>query len=493
MLLEGLEINELLLSQVRRCNEKLRIDSGYFSKPILKSELLIRAYANGFDDLGLLFSRFVKGIFEINSDAYVEQGIPFLRILNLRNSTISEGNLAFIPETLHQSEKKTELLRGDVVLSKTAYPAASLVTLDKCNTSQDTIATTFSDYGKLHYLPEAVVAYLNCAYGERLLWRQFQGNVQLHLGLEDGRKVPIPRMSMPLQKVIKKAFDLAVETQLDASVAYDDAEALLLKVLRLESFSPCATKVNVKSFQDSFANTGRLDAEHYQSKYDQLENVLANFPGGMTTVGALADEIANGAEVREYQDEGTPYLRIGDLKFLDVDASSVVCIDPASAKSGLEKIGLKAGDVLLSRSGSLAVSAVVEPAWENALISSHLIRLRIRDSRIDPYFLALFFMTLPGKMQIQKWSNGGVQPEISQPAVKVITVPVLPWSKQQEIRRLILLAREFRTKSGKLLEAAKRAVEIAIEQDEAAGMAYLEREAATNSGPKLMLVDERTS
>ncbi len=85
-------------------------------------------------------------------------------------------------------------------------------------------------------------------------------------------------------------------------------------------------------------------------------------------------------------------------------------------------------------------------------------------------------MTLPGKMKIQKWSNGGVQPEISQPAVKALIVPILPLPAQHEIRRLILEARRLRATSENLLEAAKRAVEIAIEQDEVAGMAYLASE-----------------
>jgi restriction endonuclease S subunit len=91
-------------------------------------------------------------------------------------------------------------------------------------------------------------------------------------------------------------------------------------------------------------------------------------------------------------------------------------------------------------------------------------------------------MTLPGKMQIQKWSNGGVQPEISQPALKAIVVPIPPMAVQLKIRDLILNARQLRARSKGLLEAAKRAVEIAIEQDEAAGMAYLAREYSTDEG-----------
>ena len=141
----------------------------------------------------------------------------------------------------------------------------------------------------------------------------------------------------------------------------------------------------------------------------------------------------------------------------------------------MEKIDLQAGDVLVSRSGSLAVTAVVEAEWANALISSHLIRLRITDKRIDPYFLALFLGVVPGKMQIQQRSNGGVQPEINQPALKSILVPIPAISAQQEIRRLILEARKLRDSSNDLLIAAKRAVEIAIEQDENAALDWLLR------------------
>jgi hypothetical protein len=166
---------------------------------------------------------------------------------------------------------------------------------------------------------------------------------------------------------------------------------------------------------------------------------------------------------------------------VDIDAASVVRIDPPSAEKGLEKIDLQAGDVLVSRSGSLAVTAVVEPEWADALISSHLIRLRITDKRIDPYYLALFLGAIPGKMQIQQRSNGGVQPEINQPALKSILVPVPPQNAQQEIRRLILSARKLRDSSNDLLEAAKRSVEIAIEQDEQAAISFLETSAAAAS------------
>ena len=52
--------------------------------------------------------------------------------------------------------------------------------------------------------------------------------------------------------------------------------------------------------------------------------------------------------------------------------------------------------------------------------------------------------------------------------------PNIDGSTQQEIVTLIKAARIKKRQSNHLLEVAKRAVEIAIEQDEAAGIAYIQ-------------------
>lgn len=307
-----------------------------------------------------------------------------------------------------------------------------------------------------------------------MLWRTASQTGQPHLTLPAIEQLAIPEYSEQLETSAETLYKQSLQLKNKSITTYSQAETLLLDSLNLTGFSPNSDNTNVKSFQDSFIASGRLDAEHYQPKYDQLLDALTSYAGGVMTIGLLAGKIANGAEVREYQTEGVAYLRVGDVKNLTIDAASVVRIAPEGAASGLEKIALKAGDVLVSRSGSLAVTAVVEPEWADALISSHLIRLRITDKRIDPYYLALFLGSLPGKMQIEQRSNGGVQPEINQPALKSILVPVTPKNIQKEIRRLILSARKMRESSNHLLDVAKRAVEIAIEQDEKSATAYIE-------------------
>jgi len=454
-----------------------RLDSEYYRPECLKLEHLLRGRNS--TKLGCI-ADFLIGPFgsAFTVDNYTaDRTYRYIRGKDVKPMRLMDDDNVYMPVADFDRLSKYALRKGDILISVVGTTGnAAIVKSDDLPAVFSCKSTVTRVRGvDAHYL----LTYLNTKFGQLLLRRKERGAVQMGLNLDDLKTLDVYDAGSDFQEAVAGVYKKTVSIEKSSKRIFAEAELLLLDILGLKKYAPEWQSVNIKSFKNSFVSTGRLDAEHYQPKYDQLHQALIEYPGGTTTVGELAGDIANGAEVREYQETGTPYLRVGDLKFLDIEGSSVVNIDPVSAASGLEKIGLQTGDVLLSRSGSLAVSAVVESAWEKALISSHLIRLRIVDARLDPYFLALFFMTLPGKMQIQKWSNGGVQPEISQPAVKAIVVPIPPMAVQLKIRDLILTARQLRTHSTSLLNAAKRAVEIAIEQNEAAGMACLTLEGAT--------------
>ena len=441
---------------------------------MLKSERLVRAYPNGFDDLGSLFSRFVKGIFEINSDAYVEKGVPFLRIQNLKNSTIYEPNLAYITEVLHRLEGKTELLRGDIVLSKTAYPAAALVTLDICNTSQDTIATTLSSYGVNNYLPEAIVAYLNCSYGNQLLWRQFQGNVQLHLGLEDGRKVPVPRLSMKIQRGIKKIFNNAMQIKVDSELSYAKAEEVLLSALQLANIPHDPQTINIKSLKDSFGVTGRLDAEYYQPKFEELYEALAK----NNQVFKLSDCLSfnqRGTQP-DYAEEGLPvvnskhvqrgYVNMGDNRF-------------STLPSNINAAVIKQGDVLMNGTGVGTIGRAAPYLYAAAALPDNHVTV-LRTDVMSPICLALYLNSIAGQYQVdQHFKGSSGQIELYPPDITNFWCPEIDKSVQKKIDKLAQQSFTLKAKSEHLLDVAKRAVEIAIEKNEAAGLAYLKRESAS--------------
>lgn len=469
-LLKGLEIAELLLSEVQHENEKLRLDSGYFAAPMLAADAIARSYPQGHDELGRLFSRFVKGIFDINASAYTDDGIPFLRILNLRGGAIDDSNIAFIPEAIHQAEAKTALQRGDIVLSKTAYPAASLVTIDRCNTSQDTIATTLSSYGKATYRAETIVAYLNSEIGQRLLWRQFQGNVQLHLSLDDGRKVPVPRFGKKLQDCIAAIFQLSQVARSDGHQRSHQAEMVLARTLGLESWNAPEPLSYVRSSLEAFA-AERLDAEYFTPRVLALMKLLGR--DGLS-IGQVAP--ARHEAFRASNAGSTfRYIEIGDLRNDgSVESTELATVDAPSRATQL----VRAGDVLTSTVRPIRrLSAQVSAADDGAVCSSGFVVLV--PTAVSASTL-LTYLRLPIVCELMDLhTSASLYPALSEGALLGLPIPRVSEDVQHEVDGHVSAARAAKWRAAQLLEATKRAVEIAIEDGEAAALDHLDRVAAS--------------
>ena len=462
--MEGLEITELNLSEVRRENLKLRLDSGYFAKPMLEAEALIRKLPSGYDELGPLFSRFVKGVFDINAESYCDSGVPFLRILNLRKGVIDDSNLALIPEGVHKNEIKTELRRGDIVFSKTAYPAVSLVTLDRCNTSQDTIATSLSEYGKSNYTPETIVAYLNSAIGQRLLWRQYQGNVQLHLSLDDGRKVPIPKLGAELQSAITQAFTKSQSARNASEQSRENAEQTLVRALGLGNWQSQEPLSYVRNSLDAFT-TGRLDAEYFAPRVSEL---LKRLGRDNLCIADLAPPRRQ--RFKPARDGQFDYIEIGGLR-TDGTAEAEQILQSEAPSRATQIVA--SGDVITSTVRPVRrLSALIAPEQNGFVCSSGFVVLQ--PEKIAPEVLLTYLRLKPVCELMDLHTSASLYPAISEQDLLALPVPRIDQNTQKTVSAAVQAAQQSRQRATQLLDAAKRAVEIAIEDSEAAGLAYLE-------------------
>lgn len=176
----------------------------------------------------------------------------------------------------------------------------------------------------------------------------------------------------------------------------------------------------------------RFDAEFYKPEYLEAEEIVKKFPN-TKTVGELAKSIVNGVEIREYVPEGIPYLRVSDMKevFIDIYKVSKVRTNSVVVKD----VKLEEGDLLFSRSGTLGIICVVTPEIKGSIISSHLIRVRL--NQINSFYAVTFFNCKYGLYQILRRNNGAVVPEIDQPSLRTILIPIPPLSFQQKIESLV--------------------------------------------------------
>lgn len=435
---------------------------------MLYAEQKIRSYPSGYDQLGALFSRFVKGIFDINSGSYVDHGVPFIRIQNLKNGLIDVQGMAFIPRSINDEEHKTQLLKGDIVLSKTGYPAASLVSVEYANTSQDTIATTLSEYGQLHYNASTIVAYLNSSIGNSLLWRQFQGNVQLHLSLDDGRKVPIPRISEKLQVVIDNCFVLSQRLRDVAAERIAEADQSLLQALGLSNWQPPEPLSYTSNSSDAFA-AGRLDAEHFQPKFQALlAHLLAT--GRAKTFGEVLLLNQRGKQP-DYIESGVPVVNSKHINKGEVRIDS----DNRCAQTDDETVLIQPGDVVMNGTGVGTIGRAA-PYLHNfgAVPDNHVTILKPKPG-MDAVYLSVFINSLAGQMQVaQRLRGSSGQIELYPNDIARFMVWDAPEEVQANIRQLVIQSFEAKQRATQLLDAAKRAVEIAIEESEDAALAHLQ-------------------
>jgi type I restriction enzyme, S subunit len=95
----------------------------------------------------------------IKPEMYVEEGIPYIRVQNLSwNGKINAKGLVYIPEQIHKSNLKSQIIEGDLLIAKTGATIGKLGLVDKSigisNTTSSVGKITIdnSKYSNLFYL-----------------------------------------------------------------------------------------------------------------------------------------------------------------------------------------------------------------------------------------------------------------------------------------------------------------------------------------------------
>ena len=270
---EELECTENFLSEL---NEENRLDAKYFSKIAMETDSFIKSRKHFY----LKKSSVVSGPFgsTLTSSSYLSSGdIAFVRIENIRGSfRINTEDIIYISAQDNSRIANSQLFTDDIILSKVGnigFFARVDDELRTCNISENNIGIKLSDFdrAKKHF----VLTYLNSKFGQILILRRQSGNVQQKLNVDDVCKVPIPEFSKEFNEnvsalVLKSDFFIK-----RADENYHAAEKMLSAALGLENFKPTSENVAIKSFSASFSVSGRLDAEFYQPKYDDIKKFMA--------------------------------------------------------------------------------------------------------------------------------------------------------------------------------------------------------------------------
>jgi len=316
--------------------------------------------------------------------------------------------------------------------------------------------------------PEYLTAFLNTKYGVTDIKRRARISInQSNVNPEELKRVEIPLLSRELQERITFLFDRAFKLLQESEIKYNEAQNLLLSELGLTNWNPKHQLSFVGRYSDT-EKAKRIDAEYFQPKYEEIINRIKNYQNGWDRLGnlvTLKDNNFKPKDKEQYQ-----YIELANISG---NGEIVDCMNeegqdlPTRARRKV-----KTGDVIASSiEGSLSSIALIEKEYNQALCSTgfHV----INSEYFNPATLIVLLKSKVGQLQLKKACSGTILTAINKDEFRKIVLPKVIEAKQLEIQQKITESFNLRKQSKHLLEYAKKALEMAIEQSEIMAIDWL--------------------
>ena len=453
--MEGLEISEVWLSEVLKDNETKRFDSEYFKKEYLD---FFKNIPN-IEPLGNFVEDGYRVVYEnteiVESTIGKGMGFPyFLQATDLETPFIKTDNLYYVDEKDWERYPKGRIKKGEILIEvKGKLEKVSIVPNDfpeKTLVSGSLFKLTVNNKINKHVL----LCYLISKYGMAFKDRYKTNLLISYISKPDLYRIPVPKFSIQFQKEIDEHFQSIFKNQEFSKSLYSEAEDILLSELGLKGWKPNNNSINIKQLKESFLESGRLDAEYYQPKYDEIESVVTKYKNGYDQVKNL---FSQNTEVCDYKEKAYNYVEIGDINTSNGTANyNLIATEdlPDNAKRVLHR-----GDILISKVRPYrgAVS-IIDFDIEN-LIASGAFTVLHEKTTYKKEVLQILLRTQIYKDWLLKWNVGSSYPVIKDEDIMELPIPIIPQMVQSEIAEYVQKSMALRNEAKQLLENAKLQVE----------------------------------
>ena len=462
---------------------KVRLDAEYYRKSYLEIDQKIKSI--GVTNLIKINAKIDCSAFYPSITEYYNfegNGIPFLRVNEIKEGLVNiTDSTAYLPEHVLDNNKSTITVgySGDLIIAKGGNTLAKvgLITsqYEKYALSRDIILIRTSNL--VNYNRYFLWLFLHSNYGQALLWRTASQTGQPHLTLPSIKEIYLPKFGIELEAITEKLYLESVRLANKSKTIFQKADRILLQEIGLEDFEPSKEPINIKSFKDSFVNFERLDAEYYQKKYEDLINVLTQ---------QSHNQLSNLVEVNKsiepgsanYSDEGVPFIRVSDYDKFGFSKPDKYLKEKfvEENKKLLEKIKPRKGTILFSKDGSVGCSYHLRED-KDFITSGAILHLKVKDENtVLPEYLTLVLNSKAVQMQAERDAGGSIILHWRVSEIEDVVIPIIDLSKQKEIAELVEESFKLKRNSEKILETAKKTVEIAIEESEEIALDYIKRE-----------------
>lgn len=458
-----------------------RFDAEFFEKDVLRIEQKLRSC--GAKELKV-YGKFVASAFyPAATHLYATGDVPFIRCVDCVSFPLitKEQNDLFerIPLEFVENQSGVNILKkGDLVITKVGTPSySSLVYEHKLVALSRTVMGIQDIRGINKYY---LLVFLRSKYGFRQLQRHRELTIQYQLTLERTKRTLVFEPSQAFQSKIESFVHNYIAGINGAKQTYVQAEEILLTEVGLKDFFPSEKKVNIKSFKNSFGISGRLDAEYYQCKYENFSTLITTTGSHskLSDLVSIKKSIEPGSDAYTDDENGIPFLRVADYDKFNLNKPQKKLGTSFVSKNclKLETLKPKKETILFSKDGSIGQAYCLRRDAD-FITSGAVLHLKIKDhTKLLSDYLTLVLNSKIVQMQAERDAGGSIIVHWRVSEIENTVIPLVDLNIQSQISSLVQESFALKAESERLLNVAKRAVEIAIEQDEESATKWIQEQ-----------------
>ena len=362
---------------------------------------------------------------------YVDEGIKFIRVQNVRENRLVFDNIKYIERRVHETDlRRSQLKPNDVLLTITGatYGIAAVVPvdIDEANMNQHSVRIRLN---KSKLIPEYLSFFLNSKFGRIQTDRNITGSTRPAL---DYGSVNSIMVFHPVDIEEQKQIVKRVNKYLEIANKYYSEYKMSIKSFSVEITKKLGIILPDEKQNQTFVfrgkNVDRIDAIFNTPYLEKLKCAIKRkkFCKLKEIIKIMPKE---NSPIKEF-------YRLVDLDNISNEFGKVESIKEVD-NLGSDKILMKEGDILISKlQPEKGKVVLINNQLDGCVASSELVPVRLKNDRTTNKYL---WMILRTELVLNQWKHevtGASRARIGKTELKDTLIPLPEKKEQEEIVKL---------------------------------------------------------
>lgn len=445
-----------------------RLDAKYWLPAIHELQKAIQNGEYKSQKLGNFITDIRYGLSTANN--YVDFGIPFLRILNLKNDGIDTSDVVYLSEDQKDEIGKAVVHEGDLLISRSGSVGIVVVVPKEAeNFAFGSFMIKFCLNDKIN--KQFIAAWLNSEASRKLIEREKIGAIQGNITIETIKNfdIPIPPLSIQNEvvKKIQEAYEQKKKKETEILKILSSIDDFVLGELGIDMPRGRGAERVFQIWSDEIQT--RLDPSYSRPIFKMLDKIFSTTKYNVKTLKNLSTKITSGATplsgggAYTDQDSGIPFVRSGNINpDNEIDFNSLLYVKPEIHNKKLKSSQLKRGDLMIAIVGATIGQVSVYENDREANINQAIALIRL-DGQVNPEYAKEFLYSKIGQIQLDRIKRPVARANINLDEVGSLQVIYPSKDKQNEmvakIRKIRAKATALRQEAESIVAGAEKQIE----------------------------------